>query len=59
MNCTNPDNIVKTCDDNVIIFSESDENSVKRDNNCIFLNFSPGNEVLVGNRLIFKSLGVQ
>jgi len=59
LNCTNPDNIVKTCDDNVIIFSESDENSVKRDNNCIFLNFSPGNEVLVGNRLIFKSLGVQ
>ena len=59
LNCTNPDNIVKTCDDNLIVFKESDEDSVKRDNNCLFINYSPGNEVLVGNRLIFKALGVQ
>lgn len=58
-NCTNPDNIVKTCDDNLIVFKESDEDSVKRDNNCLFINYSPGNEVLVGNRLIFKALGIQ
>ena len=59
LNCTNSDNIVKTCDDNLIVFKESDEDSVKRDNNCLFINYSPGNEVLVGNRLIFKALGVQ
>ena len=59
LNCTNPDNIVKTCDDNLIVFKENDEDSVKRDNNCLFINYSPGNEVLVGNRLIFKALGVQ
>ena len=59
LNCTNSDNIVKTCDDNLIVFKESDEDSIKRDNNCLFINYSPGNEVLVGNRLIFKALGVQ
>src|SRR3989344_2490988 len=59
LNCTNSDNIVKTCDDNLIVFKESDEDSVKRDNNCLFINYSPGNEVLVGYRLIFKALGVQ
>jgi len=59
MPCNNPENVVKTCDDNVIVFRESNESSVIREDNCIFLNSSPGNEVLVSNRLIFKALGVQ
>ncbi|PIN94216.1 hypothetical protein COU56_02895 [Candidatus Pacearchaeota archaeon CG10_big_fil_rev_8_21_14_0_10_31_9] len=59
MPCNNPENVVKTCDDSVIVFRESNESSVIREGNCIFLNSSPGNEVLVSNRLIFKALGVQ
>ncbi|MEK6874109.1 MAG: hypothetical protein AABW91_04645 [Nanoarchaeota archaeon] len=59
LNCTNSDNIIKTCDDNVIVFQESNETSIKRNDNCIYINYSPGNEIIVGNRLIFKALGVQ
>jgi len=51
--------VVKNCSSNVVVFKESEESSVRREGNCIFIESPVEERTKLNNRIIFKLLGIQ
>lgn len=57
--CLNENVVTKTCEDNVIIISESEEIKTYKESNCIFLEGPKDQQLLLVDKLIYKTLGIQ
>ena len=57
--CNNEGSVIKTCEDNVILISESEEIKTYKEGNCIFLDGPKDKHLLLVDRLIYKILGIQ
>lgn len=57
--CDDEGMVVKDCTNNVIVFSESEQIKIYKQENCIFIGAPYSEQVLAGNKLIFKIFGLQ
>ncbi|MEK6891363.1 MAG: hypothetical protein AABX03_04470 [Nanoarchaeota archaeon] len=51
--------VEKTCADNIFVFKEANETKVERKDNCLFIESLYSEQVLISDRIIFKTLGIQ
>ena len=58
-NCENENVVVKTCSDNVFVFSESENIKIYKQENCIFIEAPLNEQIRASDRLIFKIFGIQ
>jgi len=57
--CSNEEFVVKTCEDNVIVISESEEIKTYKEGNCIFLEGPKDKQMILADKLIYRALGIQ
>jgi hypothetical protein len=57
--CSNDDFVVKSCEDNVIVISESEEIKTYKEGNCIFLEGPKDKQMILADKLIYRILGIQ
>ena len=50
---------IKTCDDNFIIISESEKESIRQDRGCVYIEGKKENLVMLVDQFLFKILGVK
>ena len=57
--CRNENLVIKTCSDNIIILTLSNQTKAYKEDNCIFLEASSNEANLISDALVFKALGIQ
>tara|TARA_Y100000310_G_scaffold76463_1_gene72951 strand:+ start:4717 stop:5316 length:600 start_codon:yes stop_codon:yes gene_type:complete len=57
--CSDEEFVVKSCEDNVIVISESEEIKTYKEGNCIFLEGPKDMQMILADKLIYRALGIQ
>jgi len=57
--CSDENAPIKTCEDNVILIISSEEIKAYKENNCIFIEGSAEEQLVLSDKLIYEILGVQ
>jgi hypothetical protein len=57
--CLDSSLVSKNCSSKVIVFKESEELSIKKEENCVFILAPYERQIEASDRIIFKALGIQ